>query len=87
MSIWLWLRQPVCQHPRDEFVEVVTGVTLGYDMRPTRQFSFGRVCQDCGRETWSHGMVLPSDRRMHPKAYNENGWPVDGQGRELEIAI
>ncbi len=66
--------------------QVIEGATLSWAGTPTRQYGWHYKCSRCGAETYKGGFVIPGDRRLNPKAYNADGWPIDEQGNKLPIA-
>lgn len=58
--------------------------TLGWDLRPVREFGDVQIC-GCGAVRNRGGMVVPFDRAHHPSAYDDGGWPVDECGARMEI--
>lgn len=72
------IRSLFCRHVYEYTGSSVTGVTLGWGLRPTRMFDFEYACQKCGAPKTEHGMVLPCDRDLNPSLYDElDGWPLN----------
>jgi hypothetical protein len=45
-------------------------------MRPTREYAEFYKCSRCGREKRIGGFYIPEDKKLHPDAYDDNGWPI-----------
>ncbi len=81
-----FFKRAVCIHDWKLLRSRVTGATLGWSLKPERQFAFDYECTKCGHTKVEDGFVVPGDRRRHPEAYNDDGWPIDEHGNKLEIA-
>ena len=62
----------------------VIGVTYSWTLRPTRCFKFNYECSKCGKLK-SEQYIMFKDRERHAEHYDSNGWPIDCDGKKLEI--
>ena len=82
----MFFRQKRCKHQYKVLNRIITGVTLSWGLKPTRQFTFHSKCKLCGHKKTETGMIFISDREDNPECYDASGWPIDEHGRKLEIA-
>lgn len=75
-----------CKHQYSIISSRIEGVTLSWILEPRRSFTFIRECEKCGHKIEESGYIVWGDKRLHPEAYDEDGWPIDEKGNKLEIA-
>lgn len=63
----------------------ITGVTLSWAATATREYGFDYVCERCGAIVFKGGQIIPGDRKLHPEAYDDDGWPIDINGEKLQV--
>jgi hypothetical protein len=74
---------------RTTLTETVVGATLNWALRPDLYFEWTGVCKHCGEPIITQGLASPWRDDLHwPRGYtrDDNGWPVDPDGRKVEIA-
>jgi hypothetical protein len=71
---------------RREAIRPTGRATLDWSFRPARQFERLEVCEVCGKKQIDGGYVVMGDRIASPRSYNERGWPIDSDGREMPCA-
>ena len=63
----------------------VTGATLSWSAKPTRQFTYNYTCLKCGKSKNETGMMAFGDEAIYPQFYDSSGWPLDESGSKLNI--
>ena len=84
-SVTEFLRRLFCRHEWQQCGHVIEGATLGWNLKPTRQYGYRYKCERCGKEQYQGGFVIPNDHILSPSSYNERGWPIDEDGKELPM--
>ena len=85
-KIFKFLYVLLCFHKFDLKCTRIDGATVGWSGKPDRLYSFIYKCRRCGKNKVESGFVVFGDKEIHPEAYNERGWPIDENGKELPIA-
>ena len=79
------IRRTLCRHSPKLIGQEITGATLTWSARITREYQFNYRCRKCGQLSSMGGFYIPGDRRLHPEAYNAQGWPIDADGNKLKV--
>lgn len=81
------IRRALCRHSPECLGTEITGATMDWAGHITREYRFNYRCKKCGQLSSLDGFIIPGDRRLHPEAYNAQGWPIDADGNKLKIAF